>query len=298
MSELISNLNTIESCKLDIKSAIEAKGVSMSGVSFPDYATAIGSITTQFVTESLSVSQNGTYTPGQGVDGFSQVSVNVPQSVTGYTLKQCVERSYLSSIIDDSTITYVAPYALANTGITGQIIYFYPMLTSVNLINCSLVGSYAFRSCISLTTVNLPVCIEIDEQAFRGCGLVSISIPVCSYMKDSCFAYCDYLESINLPALEATPGYCFYRCIALSKVFLSVCSVLYQDCFTYCSNLREITLMSTSVCKISILRGTIFGYTPIASGTGSIYVPASLVSDYQAAAYWSSYASQIYSIPE
>ena len=44
MSQLIDNLNTIESVKTDIKSAIENKGVDMTGVSFPGYASKIGEI--------------------------------------------------------------------------------------------------------------------------------------------------------------------------------------------------------------------------------------------------------------
>lgn len=82
---LIDNLNQIASIKSDIKSAIENKGVDMTGLSFADYPGAISSIQTggTFVTETLNVSVNNTYYPGQGVDGFSQVVVNVPQSVTG-----------------------------------------------------------------------------------------------------------------------------------------------------------------------------------------------------------------------
>ena len=45
----------------------------------------------QFVTETLNVSANGTYNPGQGVDGYSQVVVDVPQSVTGFTEKNITE---------------------------------------------------------------------------------------------------------------------------------------------------------------------------------------------------------------
>ena len=44
MSQLIDNLNTIESVKTDIKSAIENKGVDMTGVSFPGYASKIDEI--------------------------------------------------------------------------------------------------------------------------------------------------------------------------------------------------------------------------------------------------------------
>ena len=44
MSILTNNLNSILSIKADIKSAIEAKGVDMTGISFPDYASKIGEI--------------------------------------------------------------------------------------------------------------------------------------------------------------------------------------------------------------------------------------------------------------
>ena len=38
---LIDNLNAINDCKMDIKDALESKGVDMSGVSFSDYADKI-----------------------------------------------------------------------------------------------------------------------------------------------------------------------------------------------------------------------------------------------------------------
>ena len=56
MSQLIDNLNTIESIKTDIKTALENKGVDMTGVSFPGYASKIGEIS------------------GGGTDGWDQKS--------------------------------------------------------------------------------------------------------------------------------------------------------------------------------------------------------------------------------
>ena len=40
----MSNLNAINNCKIDIKDALESKGVNMSGVSFSDYAEKIRSL--------------------------------------------------------------------------------------------------------------------------------------------------------------------------------------------------------------------------------------------------------------
>ena len=41
---LIDNLNAINDCKIDIKDALESKGVDMSGVAFSDYAGKIRSL--------------------------------------------------------------------------------------------------------------------------------------------------------------------------------------------------------------------------------------------------------------
>jgi hypothetical protein len=42
----------------------------------------------------------------------------------------------------------------------------------------------------------------------------------------------------------------------------------------------------------------IFASTPIASGTGYIYVPAALVDSYKGATNWSTYAAQIRAIED
>ncbi len=266
MSELISNLNTIESVKTDIKSAIEAKGVSMSGVSFPDYPAAIGSITTSFVTTTLSTSVNGTFTPGVGIDGYSQVVVDVPQSVTGFTEKQITERNYPNVLHVNNSASYVQGMAWANTDIV-----------TVTLLSCLAVGkSYttqysAFWNCNKLTTVNLPICTYINADAFNGCKKLSdISIPLCQVISDRAFMWCYSLSTIVLP----------------------VCSTIGNYCFSECSNLKTITLGSTSVCKA----GTkIFQYI---TGQISVYVPSSLVSAYQTSTNWSQYKSWIFPIPE
>ena len=41
-----------------------------------------------------------------------------------------------------------------------------------------------------------------------------------------------------------------------------------------------------------------FNMSPIASGTGYIYVPAALVDSYKAASNWSTYANQIRAIED
>ena len=70
----------IQTAKNNIKTSIINKGGSVSANALiSDYATAIDNIpTSAFTTESLSVTENGTYTPTSGVVGFNEVVVNVP----------------------------------------------------------------------------------------------------------------------------------------------------------------------------------------------------------------------------
>ena len=208
MSELITNLNNILDIKGNIKSAIENKGVDMTGVSFPGYASKIGEIS--------------------GGGGWDQ------KSFTEGTIE----------IINlDNSASFVANEAFkGNTNIQ-----------TVNLPYATSVGNNAFFRCYSLSQVNLPVCSSIGISAFYGCSSLSqISLPMCRFIGD--FA------------------------------------------FQSCSSFSIITIGYSSVCRLN--NSNTFDNTPIASGTGSIYVPASLVDTYKSATNWSYFSTQIFPIPE
>ena len=169
MSQLIDNLNTIESVKTDIKSAIENKGVDMTGVSFPGYASKIGEIS--------------------GGGGWDQ------KSLTEGTVE----------IINlDNSASFVASFAFQNNTIkTVNLLYatsvgykaFYGCqeLSQVSLPMCSYIGDYAFYQCTSLSQLSLPVCSSIGTYAFGFCTLLSIITlgysSVCSLAVSDAFNY-------------------------------------------------------------------------------------------------------------
>ena len=345
MSQLIDNLNIIESVKTDIKSAIEAKGVDMTGVSFPGYASKIGEISgggvkpsgsleisengvydvysyasasvdvhpsaslsetyisngsynitgefnggvitvdvpaPQFVTETLNVSANGTYNPGEGVDGYSQVVVDVPQS--GWDQKSLTEGA-IEIINLDNTASFVI-----NNAFNGNI-----NIKTVNLPYATSVGNYAFQNCSSLSQVNLPVCSYIGNNVFENCrSLSQVNLPVCSYIGLGVFWGCTSLPQLNLPVCSYINGYAFYNCKSLSQVSLPVCSKIGGDAFQNCTSLSIITLGYSSVC--SLVSSTVFSKTQITSSKGSIYVPASLVDSYKSATDWSYFSNRIFPI--
>ena len=232
MSQLTDNLNLIASIKSDIKDAIEAKGVDMTGVSFGSYADKIGEITTQFVTEPLNVTDNGTYTPGQGVDGFSQVTVNVPQSVSGFTQKDLTEKTFVISDLSNSA-SFVGSNAFANNA----------DLRTINLPMCRSVYTYAFSSCKNLSYVSLPVCEIIYESAFVSCSsLVSIELPECKSVYNGAFGSCYKLQSISLPKCMSVSGAAFGSCSSLQSINLPECLSMTGQVFFRCSKLQEVSL--------------------------------------------------------
>ena len=104
------------------------------------------------------------------------------------------------------------------------------------------------------------------------------------------------ITSIADNIITAIGKYAFYKCSNLSTAdFIAVTSiesVSFQDC----SALTALILRSETMCTLESTNA--FTSTPIASGTGYIYVPAALVDSYKAATNWRTYADQIRAIED
>ena len=72
-------------------------------------------------------------------------------------------------------------------------------------------------------------------------------------------------------------------------------SILTHD-FNSCTALNALILGHSAVCPLKAT--TAFNNTPIAKGTGYIYVPRSLVDSYKTAENWSTFANQIRAIED
>ena len=260
----------------------------------------------QFVTETLNVSSNGTYTPGEGVDGYSQVVVDVP--ISGWDQKSLTEGT-VEIINLDNSASFVAsevfrnnktiqtvnlPYATSIGNAAFQSCY---VLNQLSLPMCSYIGSSAFYRCTSLTQISLPMCSHIGSSAFASCSSLSqIDLPMCSYISDSAFQYCSSLSQISLPVCSYIGATVFYSCSSLSQINLPICSFIGYQTFYNCYSLSIITIGYSGVC--SLIGSAVFTNTQITSSTGSIYVTASLVDSYKSALNWSYFSTQIFPIPE
>ena len=287
MSILTNNLNSILSIKADIKSAIEAKGVDMTGISFPDYASKIGEISGGGGWDQKSLTE-GTY---------DIINLDNPASfVASYAF-------YGNSSIQ----TVNLPYA---TAISNNAFDFCRLLTKVSLPMCSYIGSSAFQNCSLLTQVSLPVCSHIDTFAFRDCELLTqVSLPVCSLIDSYAFFWCSSLSQISLPVCSYIGMYAFKNCTNLNEVNLPVCSFIGSYAFNSCSSLSQVNLpvcsfIGTQAFYDTNLTSLTLGSNSVVSLSGddqfpptdmlSIYVPGSLYSQYITDPKWISYSSYIF----
>ena len=153
--------------------------------------------------------------------------------------------------------------------------------------------SYLSVSTSDITGVSLPECRYIGEQTFQSFKLTQVSLPKCEYINKLAFDACRSFYEINLPECRYIGDYAFQNC-EIFDASLPKCEYLGNGAFHNCW-MESITIGYSSVCNINV---DTFNGTDIAQGTGSIYVPASLVEAYKSAPNWSQFSSQIFPIPE
>ena len=170
----VEKLNYLISIKSDIKTAIENKGVDMTGVSFPGYASKIGDIV----------------------------------SGVGYTDRDIIEGRYQYNISNSASFVYSSAFEykvvqtvdLPNCLYVGNKAFFYcTSLTTVNLPSCITLYEYAFKSCWNLSSISLPNVNNLSAYCLANCSaLQTISLPKCSYLSRYAFLSCYNLNTIYM----------------------------------------------------------------------------------------------------
>ena len=221
--------------------------------------TATGSATDPII-QPLEITENGTYTAPNGVDGYSPITVNVEGSGGG------------SEIVDallDCTITKLESNV---TTIGDSALNYRRELRSVSLPNVTSICSYAFFSSFKHTampTLTLPSLTSAGEYAFGQSGVYSIT----------------------LPKLKEVSSCMFDTCLVLAAVDLGVATKINGGSFFGCSDIESLIIRTNSVCSLAYT--TVFNSSAIKNGNGYIYVPSALVDSYKTATNWSVYAAKI-----
>ena len=160
------------------------------------------------------------------------------------------------------------------TALSSYALYARGDLVSADFPNVTECASFAFGLCSKLTQVHLPKLETLQTNAFRECKALT------------------FFEHENVIYLRAA----FVNCTALVRVDITTSKAIEAQTFSGCSALTAFILRNTTLC--SLANANAFTNTPIASGTGYIYVPSALVDSYKAATNWSTYAAQIRAIED
>lgn len=135
--------------------------------------------------------------------------------------------------------------------------------------NAKTVYSYKFYQCAKLVTVSFPVATSIGVNAFY---------------------YCTWLSNLDFPEVTSIGNNAFYECSDLEMADFPAVTSIGNAAFSRCDELTTLILRSSTVATMN--NANTFNGTPIASGTGYIYVPKALIEDYKVATNWSTYAAQ------
>lgn len=158
------------------------------------------------------------------------------------------------------------------------------------------VGIGALQGCSALTTAEFPKATNINIYAFYGCGFETVNFPLVKSIAERAFSECQNLTTVNFPSAEYVGHYAFSNDTKLATVDFEKVTYIGDYVFTYCGALKTFIMRTPTVC--TLFTRAAFTGTPIASGTGYIYVPDALVDNYKTATNWSVYASQIKPISE
>lgn len=197
-----------------------------------------------------------------GFENGKQVGYDEGFAAGAGALYSCLDGTLEADLQSD--ITALRDYALMGTGVTNAS---FPKVTKV--------GVCAFYQCKKLISVSLPSVTKLSKNnIFKECvSLKNVSLPEVTQISEV-FGDNPSLEQARFPKLKYIAGTNFNRCTALEILVLD----------------------STTICTLAgayALRNT-----PIASGTGYIYVPRDLVESYKTATNWATYANQFRAIED
>lgn len=186
-----------------------------------------------------------------------------------------IEKQNISEITIDNTQPQINTIDFLDRVLTNTLTeYSNPSVTSIK--------GYVFRECTKLEKVNLPNIISIGTQSFHTCtNLMSISFPKLTTLNTYAFTGCTKLTSINFPILTYLQVGSLQNCSALTKLDFPKVNNIDNFAVAGCSSLTTFILRNNAVAKLNNSKA--FENTPIANGTGYIYVPDVLVDSYKGA---------------
>lgn len=193
-------------------------------------------------------------------------------------------------------------------------------ITSVSDENATSVRDYCFYVCKKLQEVYLPNVTSIGESAFKSCIMLSkINIQNVETLGNYALDSANGITELYLPKAITIGKYACSEIPQLKKVTLGNVKTIGERAFYWNRNCEEIDISlnenvgsigggafnsNEKLSKLTIRGAALIPLayssaladTPIANGTGKIYVDPSMVETYKTATNWSKFASVIEAI--
>ena len=153
------------------------------------------------------------------------------------------------------------------------------------------VGAMGLANKPNLITVILPNATDIGYSGISyNSSLKNVNMPKARTFGSHGFYQDISLENINLPSAAYVGSNQFNGCSSLKLVYVSP-DGFGTNSFANCIELKALIIRRTNHVSAAT-NSNLFNNTPIASGTGFIYVPRIKIEDYKIATNWVTYASQ------
>ena len=169
------------------------------------------------------------------------------------------------------------------------------------------IGDYAFYGCTKLKSISLYYSsdLKMGSHAFEECtGIETLEGRNYAYAEDVeigsyAFKNCTNLTTIVEAQVSKLGDYAFDGCTKLTKAEFNHRPRFGVGTFRNCSSLNTLIIRSIGNWnEVLETADSLFEGTPIAQGTGYIYLPSSVISSLQSASGWSQFASQIRAIED
>lgn len=175
--------------------------------------------------------------------------------------------------------------------VAGYLCYYADALVSVSMPEATEIGEYAFYTCGSLDSVDFQKATKVGTRAFYGSKkLVSANFPSATSVGNSAFESCTKLADVQMPMCGSV-GNSALSGTAVRVLDFNELTLIDAYAFAACQSLTALIVRS-SKSRPTLSNTNAFYNTPIASGTGYIYVPAAMIDTYKTASNWSAFSAQ------
>ena len=211
--------------------------------------------------------------PDYVIDGAILADIaDAVRAKTGYT-EPIIPAAKLLNTEGDYERGYAEGYEKGDSNMDGILTR---RATTISNDRITYLGIEVFRNYDSLAIADFPNVTSTGVNIFYACyALHTVNLPKLSAIGTNMFSYSSLLKKLDFPRVESISGGAFSGCSRLVTLILR---------------------KADAVCTLENVNA--FTNTPIARGTGFVYVPDNLVEQYKAATNWSTYANQIKPISE